>query len=186
VTLAACDVADRRQLAELLAAVPAERPLTAVVHTAGVVDDGTVLSLSPEQFDRVLAPKVTGALNLHELAGDVGGFVLFSAAAGVLGNPGQANYAAANCFLDALAQRRRAQGRPAVSMAWGLWQERSGMAGRLVDADLERIVRGGAVPMSAETGLALFDAAVASGEAVLVPIQLDRAHHDVLRRLLGG
>ncbi|MFE4358420.1 SDR family NAD(P)-dependent oxidoreductase [Kitasatospora sp. NPDC056800] len=176
VTLAACDVADRRQLAELLAAVPAERPLTAVVHTAGVVDDGTVLSLSPEQFDRVLAPKVTGALNLHELAGDVGGFVLFSAAAGVLGNPGQANYAAANCFLDALAQRRRAQGRPAVSMAWGLWQERSGMAGRLVDADLERIVRGGAVPMSAETGLALFDAAVASGEAVLVPIQLDRAH----------
>ncbi|MBB4919038.1 type I polyketide synthase [Streptosporangium saharense] len=174
VTLAACDVADREALAVLLENVPAEHPLTAVVHTAGVVDDGVVVSLSPERFERVLAPKVTGALNLHELAGGVRSFVLFSAAAGVLGNPGQANYAAANCFLDALARRRRARGLPAVSMAWGLWRERSGMAGRLDEADLQRITRGGAVAMTAETGLALFDAAVASGEPVLVPIQLDR------------
>ncbi|MEV4096143.1 SDR family NAD(P)-dependent oxidoreductase [Streptosporangium saharense] len=174
VTLAACDVADREALAVLLENVPAEHPLTTVVHTAGVVDDGVVVSLSPERFERVLAPKVTGALNLSELATGVRGFVLFSAAAGVLGNPGQANYAAANCFLDALAQRRRARGLPAVSMAWGLWRERSGMAGRLDEADLQRITRGGAVAMTAETGLALFDAAVASGEPVLVPIQLDR------------
>ncbi|MFF0572505.1 SDR family NAD(P)-dependent oxidoreductase [Streptosporangium saharense] len=174
VTLAACDVADREALAVLLENVPAGHPLTAVVHTAGVVDDGVAVSLSPEQFERVLAPKVTGALNLHELAGGVRSFVLFSAAAGVLGNPGQANYAAANCFLDALARRRRALGLPAVSMAWGLWRERSGMAGRLDEADLQRITRGGAVAMTAETGLALFDAAVASGEPVLVPIQLDR------------
>ncbi|WP_420492916.1 SDR family NAD(P)-dependent oxidoreductase [Kitasatospora camelliae] len=194
VTLAACDVADRDALAALLAGIPAEHPLTAVVHTAGVVDDGIVVALSPEQVDRVLAPKVTGALNLHELAGDVRSFVLFSAAAGVLGNPGQANYAAANCFLDALAERRRARGLPAVSMAWGLWQERTGMAGRLDEGDLQRIVRGGAVAMTAETGLALFDAAAASGEPVLVPIQLDRARLRgqtgplpvLLRDLAGG
>uniref|UniRef100_A0AAU3GVI0 SDR family NAD(P)-dependent oxidoreductase n=1 Tax=Streptomyces sp. NBC_01401 TaxID=2903854 RepID=A0AAU3GVI0_9ACTN len=194
VTLAACDVADRAALATLLAEVPAEHPLTAVVHTAGVVDDGTIETLTDGQLDRVLAPKVTGALNLHELAGDVSGFILFSAAAGVLGNPGQANYAAANSFLDALAQRRRAQGLPAVSLAWGLWQERSGMAGRLDDAGFRRIERGGAVAMSAETGLALFDAAVASGEPVLVPMQLDRARMRaqaatvpaLLRALAGG
>ncbi|MFF8563317.1 SDR family NAD(P)-dependent oxidoreductase, partial [Streptomyces albidoflavus] len=194
VTVAACDIADRDALAALLASIPDEHPLTTVVHTAGVVDDGTVESLTPGQFDRVLSPKVDGALHLHELVDARACFVLFSAAAGPFGNPGQANYAAANCFLDALAQHRRAAGLHAVSLAWGLWAERSGMAGRLHEHDLNRIVRGGAVPMSAEHGLALFDAAVTGQEAVLVPVQLSigrlRAQSGpvppLLRGLVGG
>ncbi|MER8262542.1 type I polyketide synthase, partial [Streptomyces albidoflavus] len=194
VTLTPCDIADRDALATLLTRIPDEHPLTAVVHTAGIVDDGTLESLTPEQFDRVLSPKVDGALNLHELVGEQADFVLYSAAAGTLGNPGQANYAAANCFLDALALHRRANGLHAVSLAWGLWAERSGMAGRLHEHDLNRIVRGGAVPMSADHGLALFDAAITGQEGVLVPVQLALGRlrtlpgplPPLLRGLVGG
>ncbi|MPZ81186.1 MAG: SDR family NAD(P)-dependent oxidoreductase [Actinophytocola sp.] len=166
VTVAACDVADRDQLAALLA----EHPVAGVVHSAGVLADGVIESLTPERVDTVLRPKVDAAANLHELVGDAELFVLFSSAAGVLGNPGQANYAAANSFLDALAQHRRASGRPAVSLAWGLWA--GGMGHELAGADLARINRGGAHPLSTAEGLALFDAAL-GGAAVAVPIKLD-------------
>ncbi|MGW2325161.1 SDR family NAD(P)-dependent oxidoreductase [Streptomyces sp. NPDC001700] len=177
VTLAACDVADRDALAEVLAAVPADRPLTAVVHTAGVLDDGVIGSLTAERVDRVLPPKVDAALNLHELTRDLdlSAFVLFSAAAGTLGGPGQANYAAANAFVDALAQRRRAQGLPATALAWGLWAERSGMTGDLDDADLQRITRAGVAALSSDEGLALLDTALAVGDPALVPMHLDLA-----------
>ncbi|MFE2512175.1 SDR family NAD(P)-dependent oxidoreductase, partial [Streptomyces naganishii] len=177
VTLAACDVADRAALAALLSTVPAEHPLTAVVHTAGVLDDGVVESLTPGRVDRVLPAKVDAALNLHELTGDLdlSAFVLFSAAAGTLGGPGQANYAAANAFLDALAQRRRAEGRPATALAWGLWAERSGMTGELDDTDLQRISRAGVAALSSEQGLTLLDTALAVGDPALVPMHLDLA-----------
>ena len=111
-TIAACDVSDREALEELLASIPAEHPLGAVIHCAGALADGTVETLDPEQLDRVFAPKVDAAWNLHELTADLdlSAFVLFSSAAGTLGGPGQANYAAANVFLDALAQKRQAEG----------------------------------------------------------------------------
>ncbi|MGW5345847.1 type I polyketide synthase [Streptomyces sp. NPDC004050] len=176
VTWAACDVADRDALAGLLESVPAGRPLTAVVHTAAVLDDGIVDLLTPERVDRVLRPKVEGALNLHELTRhlDLSAFVLFSAAAGTLGSAGQANYAAANVFLDALARHRRAHGLAALSLVWGMWAEERGMAGRLTGAERERAARGGVAPLSAAEGLALFDAALAADdEPVLLPIGLD-------------
>ncbi|MFJ4851074.1 type I polyketide synthase, partial [Streptomyces sp. NPDC088733] len=175
VTWAACDVADRDALATVLAGVPAEHPLTAVVHTAGVLDDGIVDLLIPERMDRVLRPKAEAALHLHELTRDLdlSAFVLFSAAAGTLGGAGQANYAAANVFLDALARRRSRDGLPALSLAWGMWAEERGMAGRLTEAERGRVARGGIVPLSAEEGLALLDAALSAGEPVLVPVGID-------------
>ncbi|MFE1916161.1 type I polyketide synthase, partial [Streptomyces anandii] len=179
VTVAACDVADRAALAELLDAVPEDRPLTAVVHTAAVLDDGVVESMTAERVERVMRPKADAAWNLHELTRDMdlSAFVLFSAAAGTLGAAGQANYAAANVFLDALARHRRARGLPALSLVWGMWAEERGMAGRLGTADRSRAALGGVLPLAADEGLALFDAAcragAESGEAVLVPLRLD-------------
>ncbi|MFF4324746.1 type I polyketide synthase [Streptomyces sp. NPDC001568] len=180
VTWAACDAADRDALAATLAAVPAAHPLRAVVHTAGVLDDGVIDSLTPERLDTVLRPKADAALHLHELTQDrnLSAFVLFSSAAGVFGAPGQGNYAAANSFLDALAQHRRAHGLPAVSLAWGLWEDTDGMGGALDRADLERMKRGGVQGLTASDGLALLDLtdaldADARGEhALLVPMRL--------------
>ncbi|MFI9276262.1 type I polyketide synthase, partial [Kitasatospora sp. NPDC052896] len=175
VEVAACDVADRDALVALLTAVPAEHPLTGVVHAAGVADDAVIDSLTPERIDRVFRPKVDAALHLDELTRDLelSAFVLFSSAAGVLGSAGQGNYAAANAFLDALAQQRRAAGLPAVSMAWGLWAEGSGITGRMNDADRGRMVRSGVLPLSTEEGLALFDTASGRPETTVVPVRLD-------------
>ncbi|MFJ9847654.1 type I polyketide synthase, partial [Kitasatospora sp. NPDC101155] len=177
VRLAACDVADRDGLAAELARIPAEHPLTAVVHAAGVLDDGVIASLSPDRVDRVFRPKVDGALNLHELTRDhpLAAFVLFSSAAGVLGSAGQASYAAANTVLDALAHNRRAAGLPAVSLAWGLWAEHSAMTAELDEADQARMERAGILPLATADGLAVLDAAFATEQPQLVPIRLESA-----------
>ncbi|MEU1807224.1 SDR family NAD(P)-dependent oxidoreductase [Streptomyces sp. NPDC019937] len=174
---AACDVADRDALGEVLASVSAERPLTAVVHTAGVLDDGVIGSLTAERLERVLRPKVDAAWNLHELTVDLdlSAFVLFSSAAGVFGNPGQGNYAAANAYVDALAQHRRASGLAGTSLAWGLWADASGMTGELDETGVSRMSRGGVAALSAAEGLELFDAAGGAGEALLLPVRLDLA-----------
>ncbi|WP_421106312.1 type I polyketide synthase [Streptomyces sp. NEAU-S77] len=171
---AACDVADRDALAATLATVPAEHPLTAVVHTAGVLDDGVIGSLTPERVAHVLRPKVDAAWNLHELTADLDltAFVLFSSASGVFGTPGQGNYAAANAFLDALATCRRAEGLPAVALAWGPWAG-AGMAGGLDEADIARMRRAGLPPLTPAEGLALLDAALATGEATPAPMRVD-------------
>ncbi|WP_426569921.1 SDR family NAD(P)-dependent oxidoreductase [Streptomyces canus] len=175
VVIAACDTADREALSRLLDGIPAAHPLTAVVHTAGVLDDGTLQSLTPERLDTVLRPKIDAARHLHALTADLDldAFVLFSSLAGTVGAPGQANYAAANAYLDALALHRHSLGLPATSLAWGLWAEGSGMTGHLTEADLARLSRDGIAPMGSEQGLALFDAALATGRPVLVPAALD-------------
>ncbi|MDI5969358.1 SDR family NAD(P)-dependent oxidoreductase [Streptomyces sp. SL13] len=195
VTVAACDVTDRQALAEVLASVPPEHPLTGVVHTAGVLDDGVLGSQSQDRLDRVLAPKVDAAWHLHELTRDLdlSLFVVFSSVAGQLGNPGQANYVAANVFLDALMQRRRREGLPGLSMAWGAWTTEIGMVGSLSKTDLRRIARSPMPPLSAPQGMDLFDRAVATGFPLLVLTRLNmralRAQHDLAplwRSLAGG
>ncbi|MFG2716638.1 type I polyketide synthase, partial [Streptomyces goshikiensis] len=180
--LVACDIADREALGALLASIPAEHPLTAVVHTAGVLDDGVLSSLTPDRVASVLRPKVDAAWNLHELTQglDLSAFVLFSGAAAAFGAAGQANYAAANAFLEALAEQRRVEGLPAVSLAWGLWAPQTGssgegMASRLDEADLRRIARDGVGALGADEGLGLFDTAMTVDSAVLMPIRLDLA-----------
>ncbi|MFF1960064.1 type I polyketide synthase [Streptomyces sp. NPDC058220] len=172
VSVAACDVADREALAGLLASVPSEHPLTAVVHTAGVLDDGIIGSLTPERLATVLRPKVDAAWNLHELTRDLdlAAFVVYSSTSGVMGGPGQANYAAGNAFLDALAAHRRAQGLPALSLAWGAWEQGVGMTSTLEDHDVRRVSGSGMPLLSVEQGLALFDAATGSDEALVVPL----------------
>ncbi|MEU8385444.1 type I polyketide synthase, partial [Streptosporangium sp. NPDC048865] len=175
VEIAACDVADRGQVASLLAGIDAGHPLTAVIHTAGVLADGTIPSLTPQHLDAVLRPKVDAAWHLHELTrdADLAAFVLFSSLAGVIGAPGQGNYAAANTFLDALARTRRAEGLAGLSLAWGAWAQDAGMTGTLSDAEMRRINRTGTPPLSAEHGLAVFEAAVTSGRATVVPARLE-------------
>ncbi|MFD0352413.1 SDR family NAD(P)-dependent oxidoreductase [Streptomyces sp. NPDC127110] len=163
VTLAACDVADREALAAVLSAISPDRPLKAVVHAAGVVDDGLLATLTEDQFERVIRVKAAGAVALHELTKDSGldAFVLFSSAASVMGSPGQANYAAANGFLDAFAHHRRSLGLPAQSLQWGPWAEERGMAGRLGPEAVARMARNGTVPLANEEALALLDTALA-------------------------
>ncbi|HEY3712042.1 MAG TPA: SDR family NAD(P)-dependent oxidoreductase, partial [Amycolatopsis sp.] len=169
VTIAACDLADRDALAELLAA----HPVTAVVHAAGVLDDGTVASLTPHQVETVLRPKADAAWNLHELAGDLSAFILFSSVASPFGAAGQGNYAAGNAFLDALAQHRQALGLAGTSLQWGPWTQDAGMTGGLTGADIERMISSGVPPLAPEQGVALFDAAITSTEAVVLPAKLD-------------
>jgi len=177
VRVVACDAADHDALAALLASVPAEHPLTAVVHTAGALADGAFGALTEDGFETVLRPKVDAAWNLHRLTADLdlAAFVLFSSAVGVVGNPGQANYAAANTFLDALAHHRAANGLPAVSAAWGLWAEASGMTDRMTRADLARIGRRGLTSMSTAYGLSLFDTVLDSAAPALLTARLDTA-----------
>ncbi|MFD7306397.1 SDR family NAD(P)-dependent oxidoreductase, partial [Streptomyces pharetrae] len=176
VRMVAADAADREAMTELVGSI-GDR-LTAVVHTAGVVADGLLSTLTPDDLHAVLRPKVDAAWHLHELTAELPlrAFVLFSSAASPFGGAGQGNYVAANAFLDALAAHRHARGLPAVSLAWGLWgPELGGMGGDLGEVDLARIAREGILPLSAEQGLALFDAALTAGRPTLVPVRLDRA-----------
>jgi polyketide synthase 7 len=183
----ACDVADRRALERMLAEIPPSEPLTAVIHAAGVMDDGLLESLDRERLDRVMAPKVDAAMALDELtaAHELAAFVLISSAVATLGGPGQANYAAANSVLDAIAQARRARGLPAQSLAFGLWQVDSGLwqrglgeegadrADALAHLESQIRTRMGMLALEPERGLALFDGSLAAGEAFLAPIRMD-------------
>ncbi|RLL68249.1 type I polyketide synthase [Streptomyces sp. Z26] len=173
VDVVACDTADRDALEAALGRFPAP---SAVFHTAGVMADVAVDTLTPHGLDRVLRPKADTALHLHSLIQDPEcAFVMFSSVAGLTGNPGQANYAAANVVLDALAHHRRALGLRGLSLAWGLWESDGGMGSELSATELSRIKRSGLSPLTQEQGLHLLDAALASDEAVLSPIRLSEA-----------
>ncbi|MFD8145452.1 SDR family NAD(P)-dependent oxidoreductase, partial [Streptomyces sp. NPDC059708] len=188
VDVVACDVADRDSVAALLAAVPAGHPLSAVVHCAGVLADGVVETLTEDRVAEVLAPKVRGAWHLHELTRhlDLSAFVLFSSVASVLGTAGQAGYAAANGFLNGLAEARRAAGLPATSLCWGFWAERSEMVAGLADTDVARLRGQGVLPLASSDGLALFDLALSLDEPVLVPARLDPAAPGAVSPLLAA
>ncbi len=177
VTVAACDVSERSQLEDLFNQVPAEHPLGAVIHSAAVLEDGLLGSMDQGRLQRVFAPKAHAAWHLHQLSAelDLSHFVCFSSIAGLLGSPAQANYAAANAFCDALVAQRRAAGLAGVSLAWGLWLQRSGMVSRLSEADLARVRRGGIAPLSEPQGLALFDSALAGGPPLGAAVRFDRA-----------
>ncbi|MFD4695803.1 SDR family NAD(P)-dependent oxidoreductase, partial [Streptomyces sp. NPDC058463] len=167
--IVACDAADRDALAAVLAGISAEAPLTGVVHAAGVLDDGVFTALTQERLETVLRAKATAAVNLDELTRDIdlAMFVLYSSASATFGTPGQANYSAANAYLDALATRRRAEGLPGLSLAWDMWQQASAMTGHLQD----RLVRG----LPTKQALSLFDSALGRAEAQFVPVNLDLA-----------
>ena len=174
VTCAACDVADAAALAHVVDVLPADRPLTGVIHCAAVVDDALAPSASRQTIERVFAPKVVGAWNLHELARDrpVAAFVLFSSIAGLIGNEGQSIYAAANTFLDALSAARRERGQPAVSLAWGPWAE-IGMAARQSERHQRRMHEVGLAPLQPADALTLLDRALASRDPVLAAVRVD-------------
>ncbi|WP_103350656.1 type I polyketide synthase [Amycolatopsis sp. CA-128772] len=171
VSVVACDLADREQVAALL---EAHRP-TGVVHTAGVLDDGVIEALTPERLAKVFAPKVAAVRHLDELTRDpaVTTFAVFSSASGVFGSAGQGNYAAANAYLDAVVANRHAAGLPGTSLAWGMWQQDDGMTAHLGQSDQARASRGGVLAITPVEGMELFDAAVGSGQALLVPVKLD-------------
>ncbi|MBF6205282.1 SDR family NAD(P)-dependent oxidoreductase [Streptomyces gardneri] len=177
VDVVVCDVADRVALDGLLSAIPAEYPLTGVVHAAGVLADGLLADLTPRQLATVLRPKVDAAWNLHEATKDLdlSMFVLYSSIAGTIGSPGQANYAAANTFLDALAQHRHRIGLPATSVAWGPWRGTSGMTSTLTEADFARIRREGLVPLNDSYGMSLLETAVSAGLSTIVGVRFDTA-----------
>ena len=173
VQVAACDLADAGEVARLLDGVR----LTAVVHAAGVADDGTVESLTPEQLTGVLTAKADAAWNLHTATAgqDLAAFVMYSSISGVFGNPGQANYAAANAYLDALAVHRHGQGRPATSLAWPLWEQSSTITRGLTAQHIARIRQTGLSPLSTEQGLALLTAALGQPAPALIPVRIDAA-----------
>ncbi|MFC8723112.1 beta-ketoacyl synthase N-terminal-like domain-containing protein, partial [Kitasatospora sp. NPDC057198] len=175
--IVACDVTDRAALAAVIDALPAENPLGSVFHAAGIIDDGMVDSLTPDRVAAVLRPKVDAAWHLHELTRDAGldHFVLFSSVAAAFGGAGQANYAAANAFLDSLAAHRRAAGLAGTALAWGPWMPEAGIGRDLDEVMLRRMTGSGLAALDEHEGLTLLDLALARAEAVLVPARLDKA-----------
>ncbi|MBQ0868631.1 type I polyketide synthase [Streptomyces sp. RK75] len=173
--IVAADVTEREAVERLVASTGPEHPLTGVVHAAGALDDGVVPALTPERLARVWAVKATAAHHLHAATAHLplGMFVLFSSSAATLGSPGQANYAAANAYCEALAVRRQAAGLPGVALGWGLWAEASGMTGQLSDTDLARMARTGLGTLTTEQGLRLFDAGHGHGAPHLLALRLD-------------
>jgi acyl transferase domain-containing protein/acyl carrier protein len=175
VTVEACDAADRDRLAEVISRVPSDFPLRGVIHAAGVAEDAVLHALTPDHLEKVLRAKSDAVAHLDELTRGLAleWFVTCSSAAGWWGTAGQANYAAANACVDALVQRRRAAGFPALSLAWGLWEERGEISGNLDDTDLLRLARTGIAPLPTSDALTAFDAALALDEPVLLPVRLD-------------
>ncbi|MFF9086055.1 type I polyketide synthase [Streptomyces sp. NPDC014991] len=177
VSVPACDVTDRDAVAALLTGLTGPR-LTAVVHAAGVFDAGVVGEIEPERLARVFAPKVTAVRHLDELTREIApgldAFVTYSSVSGVFLGAGTGGYGAANACMDGLMSVRRAAGFPARSLAWGLWEQTTGMGADLDELSRSRMNRrGGMLALGAEEGMELFDAALGSDHTLLVPARLD-------------
>ncbi|MFJ4689703.1 beta-ketoacyl reductase, partial [Streptomyces sp. NPDC088789] len=164
ITLTACNTTNPQAVTDLIASIPDEHPLTAVIHTAGTLDDTTLTSLTPNRLHPVLAPKIDAAWNLHHATQhlDLAAFILYSSAAGTLGNPGQANYAAANTYLDALAHHRHHHGQPATSLAWGYWKHTTKLTGHLSHTEVRKVTHG-AQALETSHALHLLDTALTTG-----------------------
>ncbi|WP_157125015.1 SDR family NAD(P)-dependent oxidoreductase, partial [Nocardia pseudovaccinii] len=177
VTIAACDVSDRSALSALVDSISDQHPLVGVVHAAGTADNGLIESITPDRIDSVFRPKLDAAWHLHELTRDhsLSLFALVSSAGGLVLAAGQANYAAANVFLDALAAHRRSLGLPATAVDYGLWARSSGLGVELSEDDFDRMRRQGFPPLTETEGLALFDSAIATDTARLVALRVDPA-----------
>ncbi|MDR7303662.1 type I polyketide synthase [Haloactinomyces albus] len=175
VTITAADLSDPHTTHQLIHTIPTTHPLTAIIHTAGVLDDTVLTTMTPTQLHTTLTPKVDAAWNLHTATTDhdLAAFILYSSATGTLGNPGQANYAAANTFLDALAHHRHTHGLPATSLAWGLWTESSTLTEGLRTHDITRIRRSGLTPLTNHDGLTLFDTALHHNQPTYLATQLN-------------
>ncbi|MGV0586840.1 SDR family NAD(P)-dependent oxidoreductase [Mycobacteroides chelonae] len=184
VTITACDAASSDAVAEVLASIADDHPLTGVFHTAGVIADATLANLTPQDITKVLTPKIDAAWHLHQLTRhlDLAAFVMYSSASGVLGTPGQANYAAANAFLDALAQDRQRQGLAATSVAWGPWVPPSALTEELTELDRNRFNRLGLVPITPEHGCSLLDHALALPFPAVAALPLDQHSLDINMR----
>jgi len=164
------DVGDAGSLQALLDEVDGSDlpPLAGVFHAAGVLDDGALRNLDWPRFAGILGPKVRGTWNLHSRCDDLELFVLFSSAAGFVGSAGQANYAAGNTFMDAVAQARRAEGKAAVSMAWGPWAEHG-----LATEAKRQWTAGGVTPLPPAQGMAVMGQLLGSPEPVVAVADLE-------------
>nr|WP_279636572.1 type I polyketide synthase [Streptomyces pactum] len=192
VTLAACDIADPHALTHLLTTLPDTHPLTAVIHTAGLIDMAPLLELTPQQLHTVLRPKVDAAWNLHHATRhlNLDAFILYSSLAATLASPGQANYAAANAYLDALAHHRHHQGLPATSLAWGPWTDTNGMIRHLNTTTRKHTTRTGFPPLTTTNALHLLDTALTTHHPTTTATHLNtttlttQAHNNTLPPLL--
>lgn len=176
VNIVACDVSDYSSLKAVIESISELVPLIGVVHCAGALDDGVVLAQNEDKLKVAMLPKVAGGWNLHLLSKEkeLEFFIMYSSVLGVIGSPGQCNYAAGNTFLDALAAYRQKQGLPAQSLAWGLWQQAGlGMTAYLSQIDLSRMQRQGIYPLTQEQGLKLFDMAFNKPDSLLIPAHLN-------------
>jgi acyl transferase domain-containing protein/NADPH:quinone reductase-like Zn-dependent oxidoreductase/NADP-dependent 3-hydroxy acid dehydrogenase YdfG len=170
-----CDVSDDAELTASLNRISRSMlPLRGIVHAAGVLDDGILEQQTWSRFAGVMAPKVRGAWNLHRLtlSSELDFFVLFSAAAALIGSPGQGNYAAANAFMDGLAHHRKAKGLPALSIDWGAWAG-AGMAARLAKKDAERWTERGLHPIRLDQGMAKLGELLFSSHVQIVAAPID-------------
>ncbi|KAG6359165.1 hypothetical protein INS49_012685 [Diaporthe citri] len=186
-TIVAGDIADADSVRDILSLFNDGRPLRCVIHAAAVIDDGVISALTPSRCDAVFAPKVDGAWNLHQLTKDMDLdlFVLFSSVSGVMGTASQANFAAANTFLDSLAYLRRAENLPATSIAWGAW-EGEGMAAQLSKTSRARYAQLGLDSLTSQDGLGLLEQAVRRGSALHVAAAYDLDRLRKYYEAIGG
>ncbi|WP_204038484.1 type I polyketide synthase, partial [Micromonospora qiuiae] len=175
VTITACDTTDPQQLTTLINNIPKKHPLTAVIHCAGILNDATITTMTPTHLHHTLQPKIDAAWHLHQLTQNhpLAAFILYSSAAGTIDSPGQANYAAANTFLDALAHHRTTQGQPTTSLAWGLWAQNSNLTTHLNTQNQQRIARTGIHPMTTTHALNLLDQALTTNHPHLLTANIN-------------